>query len=295
MRKAIIAAFLLLLCSIVFIDEIEKFYPHTLSPQAQTALESCDIAKNKNNVFVIAGSARGSAWWVKTDLGDEYFVTNAHVVMPEDESVVPQSHESLTPYVSQHIRLMNNDGLLAVAEVVAIINSNSFQTRRLFNIETVIHNTYFDVAILKVTHQEKGFYENLSQLELSERNTGEIGAVSGYVPHNNTMVKHSKCLPIAHGEDISVLLSDGEQAIHGQSGSAVLNESNQVVGLLTSINAPDYSMNVYRGLSKLSGNSVFFYESEKTENSYAFVTPVRFIHIALKMAKERETYHANHE
>lgn len=291
MFKALCTIGVLVMTAIYFLMPNNALYTPTPSPTAQAVINDCSIAKNKGTVWVLTGDSLGSGWWVKTELGDNYFVTNAHVVAKYNTRFIADPSEIDERLVHSDIALINEDGHAAIANVVSVIFHGSIiQTRNTIKSITFQKDSYYDVAILKVTNHEDGFYDSLTQLDLSTHNTGEVGAVAGYVPNsaNTSMLKTSKCMPIVHGEEVSVLISETEKGQQGQSGSAILNEHNQVVGLLTSTTGRngDY-LNVTK---QTNGHKVHFREDNVNKNIYAVVTPVKWVHFALELAKESEHY-----
>lgn len=158
----------------------------------------------------------GSAFYIGTINAKHIFITNAHLVFERN----PQKYYS-TAYI------VDKNGLSIRAKVANIKEIRLFKSSTQDNNYTA--HKIADIAILEVDKLPKGFAVTL--LNLSSSTTNGFAFSQGI----NYMRQHWKgCFGLIHQNNQPYLYSEHSTAVESFSGTPVLNQYGQVIGMITS-------------------------------------------------------------
>lgn len=244
---------------------------------------TCYVAQNVKPALIRAynpsrmSSKYGSGIWIHTKKGNNYFVTNAHVVMKMKHAyanVHAIGSNNVRPYLYGKTFIHNERFDEVEAEVVAISqNSQSFviEGRSYFS-------THKDVAILKAKKMPKRFTKYLTQHKVVSNHNEVMGHIAGYRPRGRDHYKEISCYATVNTEATVLLLHSSKKAIPGQSGSALLNSNLEITGLLANSGNVHSPVNGKSGVYHLGvedGTAYFRIGKPKnpSQNIYGFATP----------------------
>lgn len=273
-------------------------YPTPVKPQVGN-YNQCDKPIEIEPIMVVTHReetlAHASGAWIKTPLGDNYFITNAHAVLSErylEENVQTANPSTIEEVIGNSVITLHHKGTTEIvrAHVVSIINR--FDTQELLSQNGYTYfkfNPLADVAILKVDDLPASFTQGLTQLPLAtDLNLPVKLQSTGYKPVGlGHVAKYDLCRYVMYDDDSIAFLDQTEHAISGMSGSPWVNEMGEIVGLLMISGKLNSSENRFTA-SHIEDGQMFLAFSHiypETLNTYAFATPVKWVYLALEMAK----------
>tara|TARA_R110000868_G_scaffold218576_2_gene469392 strand:- start:316176 stop:317024 length:849 start_codon:yes stop_codon:yes gene_type:complete len=180
------------------------------------------VCENSNNVKPIRvtmthkdfSQSHGNAFWINTPYGNNIFITNAHVVALKNGV-----------YKSLILKDANGKALRATIKSVRQIRQSSMDsiTGKITTIKVA------DIAILETSNPVPQSFA-ATKLKLSAETLEGIITVKGY---DNEAKLHNKCLSVANENNLLHLYSNTGRAVHGLSGTAAINNRNEVIGIVT--------------------------------------------------------------
>lgn len=156
----------------------------------------------------------GSGFYIKNHIGKHLIITNAHVVQNGGHR-----YHRFVQVLDQNLRRAN-------AKVVAVRHSTYFAKIKGSNNFTL--HKMADVAILEVEHLPNNF--EYTPLALSNQKSHGIAYSKG-LDYNDNMWEG--CFGIAYEGENPHLISQGVTAAHSFSGTPVLNNKGEVLGMIT--------------------------------------------------------------
>ncbi len=184
-------------------------------------------------------------------------ITNRHVVLSEDFITnAGGSAKILTKFIC-------NAGL--------ITDNNYFEPDHFFDIEIISTNKLKDIAIAKIVDNQDGYYaNNFPYLKIDfNSNIGQTVKALGFpdVANGNLTTTEGKVTSYeASGKDCNLILSD-VSASYGNSGGALINSDNELLGINTKVSISElYHQTYSRNLSCLKDSYNTFYKLSHESN-----------------------------
>lgn len=265
------------------------------------ALPQEEQCQNKVDVEPVVIVARqegrtllGSGVWIQTDLGDNYFATNAHVVttdhytMTDIQTTDPTEIEQYTAGGTFHILHKNIKGAVK-ATVVSIVNHE--HVKHVLDPQQTGYyrhtSSFADVAILKVENMPAIFTESLTQHKLStSSDMPKRVQASGYEPNAQYKpIKYDLCRDIAHDSETIHLLDEHGYASGGASGSPLVNNKGEIVGLIA-LTGKLFNPDEFYTVSHMENGKLYTSKASlhpNTSKTHSMATPVKWVHLALQI------------